>query len=197
MKKILIALAATTMLTGVVSAQSISERTGVNSVLGVAPSTADFVKEVATSDMLEIEAAKIAQRKGNDAEKKFAERVIADHTQTSNDLKGMVKSGDLKAELPTALDSSAQSKLDKLRVATPQEFAALYDPMQVDAHEDAVSLFERYSKSGDNANLKNWAGKTLETLKSHLVMAIKMNEDRHSTVGSSKTAPTPMRMDRK
>jgi putative membrane protein len=69
--------------------------------------------------------------------------------------------------------------------------------MQVDAHEDAVSLFERYSKSGDNANLKNWAGKTLETLKSHLVMAIKMNEDRHSTVGSSKTAPTPMRMDRK
>src|SRR5688500_12684166 len=64
MKKILIALAATTMLTGAVSAQSISERTGVNSVLGVAPSTADFVKEVATSDMLEIEAAKIAQQKG-------------------------------------------------------------------------------------------------------------------------------------
>lgn len=197
MKKILIALAATTMLTGVVSAQSISERTGVNSVLGVAPSTADFVKEVATSDMLEIEAAKIAQQKGNDEEKKFAERMITDHTQTSNDLKGMVKSGDVKAELPTVLDSSAQSKLDKLRAATPQEFAAIYDPMQVDAHEDAVSLFERYSKSGDNPDLKNWAGKVLGTLKSHLVMAIKMNEDRHSTVGSSKPAPAPTRMDRK
>ena len=90
-----------------------------------------------------------------------------------------------------------QIKLDKLRVATPQEFAALYDPMQVDAHEDAVSLFERYSKRGENPNLKNWAGKTLEMLKSHLVMAIKMNEDRRSTVGSSKTAPAPTRMDRK
>jgi putative membrane protein len=69
--------------------------------------------------------------------------------------------------------------------------------MQVDAHEDAVSLFERYSKSGDNANLKNWAGKVLETLKSHRVMAIKMNEDRRSTVGSSKTDSAPTRMDRK
>jgi putative membrane protein len=32
-------------------AQSVGEKTGVNSVLGVAPSTADFVKEAAMSDM--------------------------------------------------------------------------------------------------------------------------------------------------
>jgi hypothetical protein len=37
----------------------------------------------------------------------------------------------------------------------------------------------------------------LETLKSHRVMAIKMNEDRRSTVGSSKTDSAPTRMDRK
>jgi len=43
--------------------------------------------------------------------------------------------------------------------------------MQEDAHEDAVSLFERYSKGGDNADLKNWAGKTLPALKHHLEMA--------------------------
>jgi putative membrane protein len=32
--------------------------------------------------------------------------------------------------------------------------------MQEDAHEDAVSLFEWYSKDGDNPDLKSWAGKT-------------------------------------
>jgi putative membrane protein len=41
----------------------------------------------------------------------------------------------------------------------------------VSAHKDAVSLFERYAKSGDNANLKDWAGKTLRTLQHHLDMA--------------------------
>ncbi len=41
-------------------------------VLGVSPSTADFVKQVAISDMFEIEASKLAQQKGNAAEKAFA-----------------------------------------------------------------------------------------------------------------------------
>ena len=43
--------------------------------------------------------------------------------------------------------------------------------MQVSAHKDAVSLFERYSNGGDNADLKAWAGKTLPALRHHLEMA--------------------------
>jgi hypothetical protein len=50
-------------------AQSIGEKTGANSVLCVSPTTQDFVKEAAISDMLEIAAAKIAQDKGNAEEK--------------------------------------------------------------------------------------------------------------------------------
>jgi uncharacterized protein DUF4142 len=42
---------------------------------------------------------------------------------------------------------------------------------QVSAHKDAVSLFERYAKDGDSADLKDWAGKTLPTLKPHLATA--------------------------
>lgn len=34
---------------------------GVNSALGITPKTEDFIKEAATSDMPEIEAAKIAR----------------------------------------------------------------------------------------------------------------------------------------
>jgi putative membrane protein len=43
--------------------------------------------------------------------------------------------------------------------------------MQVSAHKDAVSLFERYSKDGDNADLKAFAGKYLPHLQEHLKMA--------------------------
>ncbi|MCX7308225.1 MAG: DUF4142 domain-containing protein [Afipia sp.] len=186
MKKFLTVLAATTMLTSVALAESVTEKTGVNSALGVAPSTQDFVTEAANSDMLEIQAGKIAQQKGNAAEKAFGAQMVADHTQTSEHIKGLVTSGKLKAELPKALPSSAQSKLDKLNDAKAEDFSGVYDPMQVSAHEDAVSLFERYGKSGENAELKAWANKTLPALKHHLDMANKLDNERmRPTVGQS------------
>jgi putative membrane protein len=43
--------------------------------------------------------------------------------------------------------------------------------MQVRAHKDAVSLFERYAKGGNDPKLKDWAGKTLPTLQYPLEMA--------------------------
>jgi len=149
----------------------------VNSALGIAPKTEDFIKEAAMSDILEVDAAKIAQQKGDADEKKFAEAMITDHDKTSTELKGLVPS-DMASAIPTSLDDSSQKKLDKLKDAKPNDFASEYDPMQVNAHEDAVSLFERYSKGGDNAKLKDWAGKTLPALQHHLQMAEQMNNNR-------------------
>ena len=170
MKRTFIALACV-LLAGPALAQSAGEKTGVNSVLGVSPTTADFVKEVAISDMFEIQSNQLGQTKGNSAQKAFAQQMVTDHTKTSTELKAMVSSGKVKAELPTALDSSHQSKLDKLKGKSGDDFASDFNSMQVDAHKDAVSLFERYAKGGDNADLKNWAGKTLPALQHHLEMA--------------------------
>src|SRR6201996_4593515 len=144
--------------------QSVGEKTGINSALDISPTTQDFVTEATNSDILELAAAKLALGKGNADEKKFAEQMTKDHTQTSKDLKGLVDSGDVKATIPVKLDSSGQKKLDELSDAKPEDFARYYDPMQVSAHKDAVSLFERYAKSGDNPKLKDWAGKTLPAL---------------------------------
>src|ERR1700710_1526299 len=113
MKKAILAAALAVTLTSTVAlAQSAGEKTGVNSALGIAPKTEDFIKEAAMSDMLEIEAAKLAQQKGNADEKKFAGQMIADHTKTSTELKGMV-GGEMKGVIPTALDDASQKKLNK------------------------------------------------------------------------------------
>src|ERR1700755_1074410 len=177
MKRTILAIAITAALSSTSFAQSVGEKTGVNSVLGITPKTEDFIKEAAMSDMLEIEAAKIAQQKGDAEEKKFAAQMITDHTKTSSELKGMV-SGDMKVALPTGLDDASQKKLDKLNDAKPEDFAGQYDPMQVSAHKDATSLFERYAKGGNDSKLKDWAGKTLPALQHHLEMAQDMNKNR-------------------
>jgi putative membrane protein len=177
MKRIIITMACL-LFAGPALAQSVGEKTGVNSVLGVAPSTADFVKQVAISDMFEIESNKLGQEKGNAEDKKFAAQMVTDHGKTSTELKGLVSSGKVKAELPTALDSSHQSKLDELKSKSGKDFSADFSSMQVDAHKDAVSLFERYGNSGDNPELKAWAIKTLPALKHHLEMAQKLDKSK-------------------
>jgi putative membrane protein len=170
MKRSFIALGCL-VLAGPALAQSVGEKSGVNSALGISPTTADFVKEVAISDMFEIQSSTLAQDKGNAPEKAFAKQMIADHTKTSTELKGLVSSGKVKADLPTTLDDSHQSKLDKLKGESGKDFSSDFDADQVSAHKDAVSLFQRYAKSGDNPDLKNWAGKTIPALKHHLAMA--------------------------
>jgi putative membrane protein len=170
MKKAVLALALLTIVASPALAQSIGEKTGVNSALGIAPKTQDFIKEVAMSDMTEIETSKLAQSRGNAEEKKFAEMMIADHTKTSNELKSMVPDT-LKSALPTGLDDAAQKKVAKLRDAKEDRFNSEYASMQVSAHKDAVSLFERYAEGGDDPKLKGWAGRTLPALKQHLEMA--------------------------
>jgi putative membrane protein len=177
MKTTILALALAGAFASTAFSQSMGEKTGVNSALGIAPKTEDFIKEAATSDMLEIEAAKIAQQMGNADEKKFAEQMITDHTKTSDELKQMVPP-EMKSAIPTSLDDSSRKKLDKLRDAKASVFASDYDPMQVSAHKEAVSLFERYAKGGDSPKLKDWAGKTLPTLQHHLEMAQQLDKNR-------------------
>lgn len=139
MRSTILGLSLGLILPSAAYAQSVGEKAGVNSTLGIAPKTQDFVQEAAISDMLEIETAKVAQQKGNADEKAFAAHMVTDHTKTSSELKQLVPA-ELKADMPTMLDDTATKKLDKLRNAKPDGFAAEYDPMQVSAHKDAVSL---------------------------------------------------------
>ncbi|SNS23348.1 putative membrane protein [Tardiphaga sp. OK246] len=158
-------------------AQSVGEKTGVNSVLGVAPTTADFVRQAAISDMTEIAASKIGQERGNAAEKTFSAQMIADHTKTSTELKALVAGG-IKADVPAGLDEASQKKVDKLKSVKAEDFSSDFDSMQVNAHKNAVSLFERYAKGGENPKLKDWAGKTLPHLQHHLEMAQNLSKKR-------------------
>ena len=137
-----------------------------------APSAQDFVNKVAVSDLFEIQSSQIALAKQADADTKpFAEKMVQDHQKTSSELKALVDSGKVKAKLPTALDSEHQKLLDDLKAKNGKDFDQGYDQIQVNAHRD---VFEAYARAGDNAELKDWAGKTLPHLKEHLSMAEKL-----------------------
>jgi putative membrane protein len=171
MRNVIVGGAALILLAMPAYSQSIAEKSGVNSTLGVTPTTQDFVTMAANSDMLEIQSSQLASQRSDSKDKAFAEHMIKDHTKTSNEMKSLVDSGKVKVNLPTKMDSAHEAKLDKLKKLDGKDFSKQYEDMQVSAHKDAVSLFERYGKGGDNADLKAFAGKTLPHLQHHLMMA--------------------------
>ena len=140
-----------------------------------APSTPDFVQKAAMSDMYEIEAGKIAiQKAQSDTVKTFGQMMVDAHSKTTEELKGIVQSGNIKVDLPTKLDSKHQKLVDDLNSASNVSFDKTYAEQQVDGHEDAEDLFEKYAKRGDNAALKQFAQKTLPVIQQHLAEAKKL-----------------------
>ena len=152
-------------------AESMGEKTGVNSTLGISPRTSDFVAEAAISDKFEIQASQLATQRSDDATKTFAQQMISDHQKTTADLKELVESKKVSAVIPSDMDSAHKKMLDKLSGLNGADFTKQYHDDQVSAHKDAVSLFQRYAKGGRNAALKTWASQTEPTLEHHLQMA--------------------------
>jgi len=145
-------------------------------VFAQTPSTPEFVSKVAQSDMLEIQSSQFVALNADADTKPFAERMIREHTETSNELKQLVQSGKVRADLPSALDAEHQKKLDDLKKLSGRELDRQYDRMQLQAHQEAVDLFGRYAQGGDNTDLKAWAAKTLPHLREHLAMAQKLDQ---------------------
>lgn len=170
MKKTLLT-AALVMSASAVFAQSATESTGVNSVLGVAPKTEDFILHASASDVFEIESSKLALQKGDDATKAFAQQMITDHEKTTAELKALLTSGKVQGNPVTALTDDHKEEVDDLAKLEGAEFNKEYIDDQVEAHEDAVDLFKRYGQEGENADLKAWAAKTLPALEHHYKMA--------------------------
>ncbi|WP_232628352.1 DUF4142 domain-containing protein [Methylobacterium sp. Leaf118] len=152
-------------------AQSVGEKTGVNSLIGVSPSTQDFVTQAAISDLFEIQTSELAVERADEPTKAYARKMIEDHRKVSQEMKTLLQGGKVKAELPTALDSAHQAKLDKLKGLNGADFTKQYHDDQVTGHKNATDLYKRYAEGGDNPELKAFAAKHKPHLDAHLTMA--------------------------
>ena len=127
---------------------------------------AEFVVIAASSGMYEVESSKMAkERAASEAVKKFADHMITDHTKANKELTAAAKKAGLG--LPVQMLDSDIRQLNALRGKTGAEFDRLYIMQQVQAHDDAVALFETESKNAKAAEIKDFATKTLPTLKEH------------------------------
>jgi putative membrane protein len=142
---------------------------------GGAPSTPEFVRKAAMSDLYGVAAGKIAAEKGQtDAVKQFGTHMVEAHGKTSEELRGIVQAEKLDVALPGRLSKRYHTMVGELAAAKPEDFDKAYGKQQVKAHKRAVDLFDDYAEDGDNAALKQFAANVLPTIKQHLEQAEKL-----------------------
>lgn len=127
----------------------------------------EFVMTAMRDGLLEVEAGKLAQTKAADASvQKFAGMMVEHHGKANDELAALAKSHNL--EVPSTLADDGADKLEKLREKAGEDFDEEYIDMMVDAHQDAIDLFEKQSKRDEDVDLQKWSSKTLPTLRTHL-----------------------------
>lgn len=140
----------------------------VGAAASVAPVTTDgFVTNAAISDMYEIQAGQIAQKKGqSQGVKDFGKMMVTDHTALTNTMKPLITAAGKTA--PTGLDDRRKGLIDNLNAASPADFDKTYLSQQEAAHNEALSLMKDYADKGDDAGLKAAAAKTAPKVQAHL-----------------------------
>ena len=125
-----------------------------------------FVTEASQGGMFEVKSSQLAIDKNvTGPTRDFAQMMIDDHGKANRDLESLVhKKG---ATISNTLDAEHQAMLDELSALNGKEFERKFHADQVKGHDDAIALFERYSKNADDPDIKAFANRLLPTLRTH------------------------------
>ncbi len=129
-----------------------------------------FAEKAAMGGVAEVQSGRMAEQKGmNSQVKQFGARMAQDHAKAGDELKQIaVSKGLTLPQAPSAEDKREMDMLDKLSAA---DFDRAYMTHMVTGHKKDIAEFEREASSGQDADLKAFAAKTLPTLREHLRLA--------------------------
>jgi len=149
------------------SSNATGEQTGMGNM------TADdrkFVMEAAMGGMMEVELGRLAAQQGaSDAVKQFGQRMVDDHSKANQELMALAQGKGIT--LPTEMDEKHHKDMTKLSGLSGAEFDREYGKMMASDHRKDVSEFEKESSRAADADLREFATRTLPTLQEHLRMA--------------------------
>ena len=147
---------------------------------------ASFVSKAAQDGITEVELGKLAVSKSSNADvKKFAQRMVTDHSKANNELASLAKRKNL--EVPSKLDAKHEAMVKAMSSKSGTAFDAAYAKDMASDHSQAIALFESASKMND-PDLADFASRTLPTLQEHKQMADSLHSStRTAAAGSAGT----------
>jgi|SRR5436309_11668860 putative membrane protein len=143
-----------------------------------------FIREAAEGGMAEVELGKLATEKASSEDvKKFGERMVNDHSKANDELKQIASSKGV--DLPSDLSVKDKMLKERLSKLSGDSFDKAYMQNMVKDHRKDVAEFSKESRSASDPEVKQFAGKTLPTLKEHLQKAESIAPSAKTTANSS------------
>jgi SH3 domain-containing YSC84-like protein 1 len=138
---------------------------------GVSSADRQFVLDAARSGLTELHASETALNRVTDpAVRRFAQRMVEDHKKANAELRRIAN--ELGLPMPTDPSFVQQARLHMLGMTSHDDFDQRYvADFGLQAHHDAIALFRKQTKEGQERSLKRFAEQTLATLQHHLQMA--------------------------
>jgi putative membrane protein len=156
-----------TSTTSITSNTATDANTNTASSVVTDEKSSTFLMKVANSGMAEVQLAKLAQQKATiDAVKNFAGMLERDHSAANEQVKNLA--GQRNVSLPATPSDDKQKMYSDMEKMTGKAFDKEYISMMVKAHNDGIALFEDTRANASDIDVKNFADKTLPTLKTHL-----------------------------
>jgi putative membrane protein len=129
-----------------------------------------FATAAAGGGMAEVKLGELALKNASNADvKKFAQRMVDDHTKAGDKLKTIASKDNIN--LPSDMDAKDKATYDRLSKLQGAQFDQAYMRDMVKDHKTDVAEFQKEANGGKNADLKSFASDTLPTLQEHLKMA--------------------------
>ncbi|MGZ3919458.1 MAG: DUF4142 domain-containing protein [Bacteroidia bacterium] len=138
--------------------------------LMVAQKDMNFALEAANGNLLEIKLGELAMQNGySEAVKQLGKSMKEDHSQAIVDLMEITSKKGIAVS--TTLDEKGQAMYDKLSKKSAEEFDKAYTKAMIKDHKKDICKFKREAKRGKDADLKEYASKTVPVLQHHLEMS--------------------------
>lgn len=137
----------------------------------------NFVRDRISAGRTEMELAKLAQEKTrNNRVKEFAAMMVRDHQKADAELKTVARDANIDLSDMDREADDAKDAREKFAKLSGAEFDREFMDRMVNDHEKAVNDVEDKAEGSDNQHIKQWASKTLPTLRKHLEQARQIHE---------------------
>jgi len=129
---------------------------------------AEFVSEVVASNYAEIELARLASTRSDNAQvKEVAKMLEEDHNKLLTELQAFA--GTKAISVPSEPKDDAKKKIEDLtKEEDIKDFNKEWCKEMADKHEKTIEKFEDRAEKTEDADLKIWITQTLPHLRTHL-----------------------------
>ena len=142
-----------------------------------------FVNQVASGGVLEIELGRYAAEHATDPQvRAFGDHMASDHTKLSRELGSLAQRQGLG--VPDQMTPEQRETFQKLTQLTGAAFDEAYMEEMVQKHESAIDAF-RMQAGEQISDIDRWAAKTLSTLEGHLKRAQSVSRRVDGTAGGT------------